>query len=57
MNLMSLLVTRELLAVAALVVAVVAVMLLLHLTQSRHRAQVDARSNKPSHRREPPAKP
>lgn len=54
---MSLLVTRELLAVAALVVAVVAVMLLLHLTQSRHRAQVDARNDEPSHRREPPRKP
>jgi hypothetical protein len=57
MNLMSLLVTRELLAVAALVVAVVAVMLLLHLTQSRNRAHADARSDEPPRRREPPAKP
>lgn len=54
---MSLLLTRELFAVAALVVAVVAVMLLLYLTQSRHRAHVDARSDEPSHRREPPTKP
>ena len=54
---MSLLVTRELLAVAALVVALVAVMLLLHLTQSRNRAHADARSDEPSRRREPPAKP
>ena len=51
---MSLLLTRELLAVAAMVVAVVAVMLLLHLTQSRHRAQADVRNDEPSHRHEPP---
>lgn len=51
---MGLLVTRELLAVAALVLAVVAVMLLLHLTQSRRRAGADARTQDPPSRREPP---
>lgn len=54
---MSLLVTRELLAVAALVVAVVAVMLLLYLTQPRRRAPVDARSDEPPVRRDPPSTP
>ena len=53
---MSLLVTRELLAVAALVVAVIAVMLLLYLTQSRNHARVDARSTDSPRRREPPSK-
>ena len=53
---MSLLVTRELLAVAALIVAVVAVMLLLYLTQSRSRAGADARTQDPPFRRKAPPK-
>jgi hypothetical protein len=51
---MSLLVTRELLAVAALVVAVIAVMLLLALTQSRNGARADARGQNPPPRRRTP---
>ena len=51
---MSLLVTRELLAVAALVVAVIAVMLVLSLTQSRRGARADARQDPPVRRKSPP---
>lgn len=45
---MPLLVTRELLAVAVFVLAVVAVMLLLSLTQNRRRARVEGRTPDPA---------
>jgi hypothetical protein len=48
---MSLLLTRELLAVAVVILAVVTVMLLLALTQARRRVRADARTDDPALRR------